>query len=278
MADALKDTQSAQESRSYALTFVDGNPVWDFKADLVSYSLVAKDGKLLVPVLRQHSNPESKNGFNKAVSAALKRAVSGITLKGDNIELPELNETPLRDFVDDQFDHFIGVSTDDYKVHKEWIDSHTYVKTRIFKEGVQGISYEAPEIEEEGNDFIFDIMESDQQREVEVFQNLFSVEKMRTETVFMTHILREVSDTVYQRYRKATTRQLNARQRKLTSLEDYSLLEGVYDELAIRVDGAVVNGKPCVDKNKAEWVGLIPLDHKLLVLAVLMREIEGKNG
>ena len=277
MADALKDTQSTQEERSFALTYVDSTPVWDFGADLVSFALVSKDGKLMVPVLRQHTDPQAKTGFSKAVAAALKHAISGIKLKGDNIELPELNEAPLRDFVDTHFDHFIGVSSDDYAVHVAWLNQRPFIKERIFKEGVQGISYENPEVEDFGSDFIFDIMESDQTREVELFQKLFSPEKMRVETVYLKHVLKEVTDSVYQKYRKATVRQLNARQKRLTSFEDYNLMVEVYDELVLSIDGAVVNGAACNQKNKASWINLIPLDHKLLVLAVLMREIEGKN-
>lgn len=278
MADTRKDTQSTKDERSFALTYVDNTPVWDVKADLITFALPMKDGKLMLPVLRQHTDPEAKTGFFKEAAFALKKATSGIKLKGDNIELPDLNEAPLQNFVDAHFDHFVGVSSDNFSAHRAWLDARPFMKSRIFREGVQGISYEAPEESlDSGDDFIFDIMESEKEREVEIFQKLFSVEKTRVETVVMSHFVREVTENIYQKYRKATTRQLNSRQKKLTNLEDYSLLSEVYNDLIVRVDGMVVGGVACAEDNKSDWVNLVPLEHKLLVLAVLMREIEGKN-
>ena len=279
MADTSKKTQSEKVEFTQAVNYVDGNPVWDFHADHVAYVLMMADNRLFVPVLRQHTDLKERRGFWKEEATALKRSVSGIKFKGDNLQLGEPNESFFRDFVDAHFEYLYGTSTDDVDAHRKYLDVHPYMKTRTFKEGVQGVSHDEPEDEvlDQESVPIFDIMVGETEREIELLQTLFSIEKKRMEPIYMTHTLREVKETDYQKYRKATTRQINARKRKLVSLDDYYLLSSIYDGLVQSVSGAVVDGKPCTPENKPDWMALVPLTHKLLVLSVVMREVEGKN-
>jgi hypothetical protein len=279
MADTSKNTQSKKVEFTQAVTYVDGNPVWDLAADHVAYVLMMADNRLFIPVLRQHTDPKDRQGFWKEEASALKRSVSGIKFKGDNLQLGEPNESFFRDFVDNHFEYLYGTSTDDVDAHRKYLDVHSYMKTRIFKEGVQGVAHDEPEddVVDQESVPIFDIMVGESEREIEIYQTLFSIEKKRMEPLFMVHTLREVKETDYQKYRKATTRQINARKRKLVSLDDYYLLSSIYDGLVQNVGGVVVDGKPCDAGNKTEWTPLVPLTHKLLVLSVIMREVEGKN-
>jgi hypothetical protein len=286
MTDARKKTQSEKEG-TFAVVYVNGTPTWDFHADYVAYVLgmgaSADRVPIMVPVLRQHTDPVEKRGFRLENASALRRSVAGLKFRGDNLQLGEPNEGPYRDFVDEHFEFLYGTSTDDRAVHGKYLDERPYLKGRIFREGVQGISYEDVEEElpeedaEESSVPIFDIMAGETDREIQVYQTLFSMERKRPETVEMTHTLREVRELDYQKYRKATTRQLNARARKLKSVEDYNLLSSIYDGLVKSVSNAVIDGVPCSEDNKKEWAELVPLEHKLLVLTIAMREVEGKN-
>lgn len=266
------------ENKTYAVVYQNGDPVWDVKADAVAFALGMDDGKLMVPVLRQHTDPAAKSGFAKEYSNAVGRSVSGLKIKGDNIELQDPNDAPFKEFVDLHFEKFYGVSTDDVSAHKKFLNDRSYLKARIFREGVQGISYEEDDSEAASdNDFIFDITDTSGVRKVTVFQKLFSIERNRVERIDMEHTLKEVTEDVYQKFRKATTRHLQARKKKLLTIEDHDTMAAIYKELIQSVSGVVVDGKPCKLDNKNEWVDLIPLEHKLFVVSILMREIEGKN-
>lgn len=267
----------AEKTRTYAVSYLNGDPVWNIKADLIPFSIEMDDGKLMVPVLRQHTDPAAKSGFSKEYSQAVNRSISGLKIKGDNIELQDPNDAPFKDFVDAHFDHFFGVSTDDVSVHKKFLDERGYLKNRIFKEGVQGLYFEEAEKEDQSNDFIFDILDTSSGKTVEVKQKLFSIEKMRTEVIKMKHTLKDVTEEVYQKYRKATTRQLHARKKKLVTFEDHEVMASIYKDLVQSVSGLVIDGKACNLDNKSEWVDFVPLEHKLFVVSLLMREIEGKN-
>lgn len=276
MADSRKDTRSKEE-KSFALTYLDEKPVWDFSADLVAYALGMAGNTVLVPVLRQHTNPEEKRGFFTENAAALRLAASGIKVKGDDMEIPEPNEKPLRDFIDLHFEFLFGVSSSDVDVHKAFLDENPYIKSRIFREGVDGVQG-SDEEEEVKSNFIFDIMSPNRERDVDTQQILFSIERNRAERVVLTHKMAEVTDAIYREYKGATTRKVQARTRKVFAMEDYNVLSNVYNKLVISISGAVVDKKPCSNDNKKEWVDLVPLGQKLSVLTALMREIEGKNA
>jgi len=276
-------TKQIKQTPTYALTYIDDVPKWDFGADLVTYSLLMPKNRLLVPAIRQHTDMEARKGFFREEIEALKRSVAGIKFRGDTMEIGDVNEVPLWNFVDMHFERFFGVEPDDPELHKKYLDEHCSIKTRIFREGVQGITYEEPDddsSEIDSNDIsfqLYDITAIEDNKEIELYQHLYSVEKKRVEQVYMTHVISMMSESDYQRYRRATTRKINARKRTMVSLEDYFSQNALYNKLIVRIDGALVNGKPCESENKEDWVDLIPLDHKLLVLSVLVREIEGKN-
>ena len=279
-----KGDTSMNESlpKTNAVVYKDGIPKWDVAADEVAYVFTHTEkgtDYLFVPVLRQHTDPQSKKGFSYANKTALREATPAMKMSGDEFELPIADERPYEQFVDEHFVRIVGTSVEDPATHKAWLNERPHMKVRIFKEGVQGISREVSEDEGVGAD-IFDIMAAvttSDEREIELFQELFSVEKGKKERLVMVHKLKEASEKEYQSWRKSSTRKFNPRKRKFIAKENYDVLEKIYDDLVNSIEGMVINSKSCHLDNKGEWVGLVPLEHKLLVLDAVFSDYAGKN-
>jgi hypothetical protein len=285
MADTQKDSQPKE---SNAIAYKKGIPVWDISALEVAYLLrLEQKGKdyWLVPVLKQHTDLQEKAGFTYQHKQALQKSTPAMKMStGDEFEIAPLDEAPLREFVDEHFVRLIGTTSDDKDIHKQYLDEHPYLKTRIFREGVQGITVREKEEEddffEDGDDAVdlFDISVGlEEEREVHLFQELFDPGKGKRVTVDMTHTVKDPSEKAYQTWRKASTRKFNSRKRKFITRENYDVLEKLYDGIVVSVSGLAIGKSDCKDANRAEWLPLVPLEHKLLVLDTLFSEIVSKN-
>ena len=281
MADTQKDTQPVKGKTTNAVVYINAIPKWDIAADEVAYALLLEQrGReyIFVPVLRQHTDSQGKKGFAYANKVALREAIPAMTMKGQEYELPLANEDPYVDFVDDHFVCILGTASEDVAQHKAFLDERPHLKVRIFKEGVQGLEVKETEEEEAPLD-LFDISVgiNDEERELLFIHDLFSPDKNRKERINIIHRIRDASEKEYQLWRKSSTRKFNPKKRKFITQENYDVLEKIYDDLASSVDGMVVEKKACRKDNKSDWIGLIPLEHKLLVLEVVFQDYIGKN-
>jgi hypothetical protein len=281
VADTQKDTQPVKGKTTNAVVYVDGIPKWDVLSDEVSYALLLEQrGKefIFVPVLRQHTDSQAKKGFAYANKVALRDAIPPMKMKGREYELPLADEKPYIDFVDDHFVRILGTSSDNVDEHKAYLDERPHLKVRIFREGVEGLEVKEAE-EDEGPMDIFDISVGVGEDEIELdfIHDLFSPTKNRKERINITHKVREASEKEYQLWRKSSTRKFNPSKRKFTTQENYDVLEKIYNDLIVSVDGMVVDKKECSKGNKEDWVDLIPLEHKLLVLERVFQDYMGKN-
>lgn len=282
MADTQKDTQPVKGKTTNAVNYVNGVPKWDIAADEVAYALIIEQkGRdyIFAPVLRQHTDAQSKKGFAYANKVALREAIPAMKISGEEFELPLIDEQPYINFVDDHFVSILGTASDDKEQHRKYLDERPSLKVRIFKEGIQGTTIEDEDEDESSNLDLFDISIGigSEDREVALFHELFSPTKGRKERINMVHRLKDASEKEYQLWRKSSTRKFNPRKKKFITKENYDVLEKIYDDLVVSVDGMIVNGKACRTNNKEDWVSLIPLEHKLLVLNDIFSDYAGKN-
>lgn len=95
----------------------------------------------------------------------------------------------------------------------------------------------------------------------------------------MTHHFRRETASEYQRYERATDKQLINRKRfAMQRVVNHDVLESLYDALIDFIDGMNVKGEPCASRNKNAWVGLVPYWHKQLALIQFFSGIQSKNG
>jgi hypothetical protein len=245
MVDSRKDSRpkKGRDDSTNAVVYVNGNPCWDIAADEVAFAMkVEQKGKdfLFLPAIRQHTDAVDKKGFAYENKVAVRDSASPMKISGDDFELIPLDEKPLRAFVDTHFTRLYGVSDQDQDVmkHKKYLDEHPYLKTRIFREGVQGIGAYVSEEDEVDELDVLDIsIDLSDERKIEIVQDLYSPTKNRVEEILMVHHVKEPSEKSYQTWRKASTSKFNTRKKKFITRENYDVLEQVYDGLAISIDG-----------------------------------------
>lgn len=95
----------------------------------------------------------------------------------------------------------------------------------------------------------------------------------------MQHNFRRETAAEYQRYERATERQLVHRKRQAYQrTTNHSVIEQLYNSLIESVDGMTIKGAPCAAANKDQWLELVPYWHKHLALTDFFSGIQSKNG
>jgi hypothetical protein len=95
----------------------------------------------------------------------------------------------------------------------------------------------------------------------------------------MSHQFRRETASEYQRYERATDKQLVHRKRgAIQRAVNHDIIEGLYNELVESVEGMTISGAPCTSANKSKWAPLVPYWHKQLALLKFFSGIQSKNG
>lgn len=264
----------------HALRIADGKPVWDISADEVVYRLLIEQGNrdyVVYPRIRQHKDLQERKGFFYDYKSTLQEAVPALRVEGSEIEIPSLEEKPVIRFVDKYFEGFYGTDRDDdVDAHRRFLDARPWLKMRIFDECIQGEAVSDDGFEEEVSLLDIDIFE---QGDVSVTleQVLFDPEEEREHLVKMKHVLRKETEADYRKYTKAVSRKFNSRKRMFITQENYDVLNSLYNDMIIEIDGMVVAGEKCSSENRDKWLDLVPLDHKLLVLSKVFTNVQRKK-
>ena len=94
--------------------------------------------------------------------------------------------------------------------------------------------------------------------------------------VRMTHTLRRPSQSQYMRHASAAKNKVT-RGGNLITDTNHDVLELLYNENAIAIDGMLLGSEPCTELNRERWIPEVPLWHKTLVINELYRETRLKN-
>lgn len=94
----------------------------------------------------------------------------------------------------------------------------------------------------------------------------------------MVHVLMPEQDIDLERWETAQGKaRVHTKQKTFERVMDYDALERCYAGLAIGLEGATIDGKPCDMSNRETWCPLVPLWHKDVVLSAYFRGVEAKN-
>jgi len=116
--------------------------------------------------------------------------------------------------------------------------------------------------------------------EVQTEVTLADFDKRADVVAPVLHILKAISEADRQEYRKTSkikSRTENGVEQTWAET-NYDSVSKIYDRLALAVNGAVIDGKECVEGNKAAWVSKVPLPWKSFVLNEVFNRVESKNG
>ena len=82
--------------------------------------------------------------------------------------------------------------------------------------------------------------------------------------VRLAHVRRKETEEERIHYRRAA--RLSERGRRQTIRFDWDVIARLYDGGAKSIQGGLVNGKPCTEENKSEWLALVPFLEKAFVV------------
>lgn len=282
-----KTAKKSEDSVTNAVAYLDNLPVWDVSADEVCFPILVEmnyKGKfkefVLFPALSQHTDRQSKKGFAYENKKVLRATISDMKIRGDEMQFASSDESAIHKFVDLHFTRFHN-ATISHEEQIAYLNKNSFLKTKIFREGIEGISLKEQDVElvGEGEDIdIFSINFDNPVEEISLTQELFSPEKGRLEEIDITHFWGPATDPDFAAFKKATHQTYNSRKRTFVARENYDVLEQLYNSKVTKVEGMCVGSERCVETNKKNWVDLIPLEHKLVVLELIFRKIRTKNA
>lgn len=261
-----------------AIRLIKQVPHWDLAADTVAFPFVIETGGRdfhLPVILRQHSDPKEKSGCSYLYKTTLRQMTTNVPVHGDEMQLPEVEEGPAKDYVDALFVGFVDTHKDHDK-HKEFLNRNSYLKYKIFKECVEG-GYEDRDAVDLPED-IFEVSLGEREEVVPTLHPLYSIENKRKELIRIVHYWGPTSEGDFHVFRKATNTFMNTRRKTMTTQENYDVLEQLYAKKIKRVTGFCVDGAACEEANKETWIPLVPLNHKLFALELIFRKARVKNA
>jgi len=159
---------------------------------------------------------------------------------------------------------------------QQWIrkQSKLGIERAVVMNGFGGVSVEQTEEDEE--ELLFDL---DSDNCIKTYQHLYFPDLKLTRRIDMAHHLGQETDQHSRRYRQATGKsQIHTRKQEWEKVTNYDTVEHLYNGLIEKVDGMQVQGVPCTESNKTDWIELIPFWHKEFVLGELFRGVQVKNG
>lgn len=254
---------------STALVYVDDKPFWELTVPEIAYPLtIEQDGRDFR--FYCHLKPYRAYELKKTLGE-----VGGTgKMVGKEMEILPDNDQFYKPLCDSCFLRFTGTSSDQPEDHKAYLDENPWMKLRIVKEGFGGIMLDFSEDHQPVSALTF-TLRSDAGSRVATHQTLYSPEREIEDDVKLVHHLCRDTELDYQRWDKASKRKVNLRTSEWRLDPNYDVLEGLYKDLIRKADGFLFEGAPCEETNKEQWVGIVPLWHKILVINQVFRIKKG---
>lgn len=222
-----------------------------------------------------------------ATSASVKTFYDDLMMKrrsrdgGETVLMPP-DLTQAKKFVHDNFFAVSGLplpdgSTPTPEQQRKWWEMQEDFKELVWRQGYDAIT-SATELSN-GNGtrngqptMLFEVPD----HKISCSWKLYSVEKQRVEKLTIQHHLGRLTHAERTRYRQAV--EVVERRRDQYIQGNWGIVEKFYDDKVKRLDGALIEGQPCVEANRAEWFPFVPFSMKVFVMGEVNRELETKNG
>ncbi|MFH1117919.1 MAG: hypothetical protein V1792_28695 [Pseudomonadota bacterium] len=256
----------------------DGPSFFELSASEWVFRLFVEQGGADLPI-NFHMAPYTPREM-KAVLQASGRAMK--KAEGPNIRMTSGRQEACIPVFDRCFIKLSNVQLPDgsepsVESQKAFLDANPHLKVDAVLRGYGG--FETVAEEEKGEPTgIFILGDRPPDVRVKLLLKLWSDERKTIETVPLCHVVIPPSATDRFKYDRATGEgEMNTRHWEYRTIEDYDVIESLYDKLACSVEGAVVNGVECVPDKKETWVRLVPYWHKYIVVQEMFRRGRAKN-
>lgn len=253
-----------------AVKIQDDKPVLELAAEEFIFPITTPDGHHKVLF---HMKPYRPFVVKAFYDETLVRSKS--TSRGERVLDVPTSEKLLR-FVSDHFIRMEGVEGPDgsepsIEMQRAFLDDNEQLKARVFRMGYDFVT--VPDFAA-GNGHsklsLFGPAESD------IDAQWLLHDSGIDHRIIVSHHTAKLAKVEFDKYQKAIRVIETNRDRYMQG--NWDVVEQLYDAKILSLKGAVVEGQPCEDKNKKEWVGLVPFCMKVFVMGQLAQELETKNG
>ena len=246
-----------------SIVWKNGIPAWNV-TDTTAYPIEIKSIPIYV-YLTPYKSSELKEVLNRAV-AGYRREKRDVEIEREDRKI----YSPLCDA------HFVKLdnATGTPEQQRKWIDSQPELKPSLVELTFGGLRRDAPEDSDKG---FLDITEN-MAGFVDVYQDLYDSEKCGVYRITMRHNYEHPSEMQYRAFRNARRNKYIQKRTLWTVVENHGALENLYDATIKSVSGMLVDNKECTESTKSEWIGSVPLWHKLWVVEFIFAELIEKNA
>ena len=253
----------------------DYNPTYDLAAEEAILPRL-----LLGRTIYVHMRPYSDREYKDLQEARATRILSG----QDFVDFKDSGKTETSIFF---WKHFVrlsgpGMSRADGSVgtpeeHHAWVKAHPRFdfENSVTRSWLQpALKPNIAETELAGS--LLDL--GNEETRVTLYQDFYQEQTEHEARVYMTHVFRPETEMDRRRFMTASGlmrfyHTIRESERRI----NYDTLGQLYNHLVVRLEGILLDGKPCDESNKDAWVKLVPFAYKDLTLVELFKGVQEKN-
>jgi hypothetical protein len=266
----MSDAQSETRQLRQAVTIIDSNPFLELLAEEFVYPINTPDEQFtLYCHLRPYEPRAIKPWYDEVIARRKRRTAVETT-----VETPDYSH--MREFV---MNHFIGMqgaeledgSAPSPEEQRAWLQENPIFVERIFRNGVD--RFGPRETAKPGRAVLML-----GQRQTRIPMEVRLVLSGAEFVIGLTATLDRLSESDRHQYDKSVSYIENSRFGETYIEANWDVIEILCNQRLKSLDGALVDGQPCVEANKAEWIKRVPFLAKVYVMARANQEIELKNA
>lgn len=253
---------------------------WDLQADNAVYPVTVTAGAKAYTVFACMKQPYDANGL----IAAINQARGSFRRSDTTIDNIAGDRGSYANYCDQVFLRFYGTSSDNPEEHKRYLAANFMLRIRLVIEGMGGIMVDKsavaiPEPEKASDsdllplalDMVSDIY-------IGLKQELWTGETpTKTVDIKMLHVFRPETEKDWRKWQRTSAEQMDRVKGTQTTVINWWQRVELYDAMIQRVEGMVIDGAPCVESNREQWVKLVPAWHKFLAIGEVFEEARVKN-
>ncbi len=252
-----------------SIVFENKQPHWDFSVT-TAYPVELTQKSKNIPVY-VYLTPYSADDLK----VILQKAVSGYKREKRDVEIVREDRSVYAPLCDEHFVK-LGNATGTPEAQKAWLDKYPELKPSIVEHTFGGLRIDQPETLDDEPGTMLDIG-SELSGSVKVYQEIYDPATDKVVRVNMAHNHSHPTESQYREYKNSKRNRFLRKTNLWTITESHSAMEKLYDTVIQSIDGALVAGNACTNATKANWIGSVPLWHKLWVVDQIFGEIIEKN-
>lgn len=264
----------AKETRN-AVVFIEGKPKLELGAEVYVYPITTPgDRHKLMVSMRAYEPYAVKKFYDEVIPRRKARSTTErAVIQGDR--------AGIREFVMGHFLSFEGATLEDGTEPTpvemaDWLHENPAFVERIFREGVDALKPSEESEEETPGKAI--LVFGKKEHRVPFEMRLYAPERKTEEVLSLVAVLERFQQPDKHRYEKAIAYIENSRKGESFVEANWDVIEQLCNHKLLRLEGAVINGEPCVEGNREAWIPRLPMIAKIYAAAQATQDIDIKNA